>query len=358
MLACVNPDCKCYQQTGQDNLIIRKTYGQDCIRYLRCRVCGDEFSERKNTALWNTKVSEARAESVAEHLAEGTSQSATARLAKVACSVVKRLQGCLGKHGQSFHDSHVQAIETQALQADERHGFYHDKGTTQWEAELFDPRTKLVLTHVQGERTSDLIAKLLHDGAQRLTNRHALLLLTDGEASYASVFPEVFGTPYQPPRNGTRGRLPKTQYRIPRTLAHVQIVKHRVGRRVVKVDIRQAHGSRKFAAQMLRQLGYTSFNTSAIERYNGTARRMSAYQVRKSLAFARRADSKPSLRWWALTVYNWCRAHRSLRSPLPIPQGRKHYAKRSPAMAAGLATHIFSIRALLLTQVFPIPPRR
>jgi len=57
-------------------------------------------------------------------------------------------------------------------------------------------------------------------------------------------------------------------------------------------------------------------NTSAIERRNGTAWRMSVYPVRKSLAFAHRADTKLALGWWGVTVYNWWRTHRALRTPL------------------------------------------
>src|SRR5258708_39829173 len=63
-LACVNERCELYGQVGQPNLRVRKTYGQDGLRYLRCGLCGAEFSERKNTALWNTKVAEAKAVSV------------------------------------------------------------------------------------------------------------------------------------------------------------------------------------------------------------------------------------------------------------------------------------------------------
>ena len=113
------------------------------------------------------------------------------------------------------------------------------------------------------------------------------------------------------------------RYRIPRTLAHVQIVKHRVGSHVVAVDIRYAHGSQRCVQQVLDHLGFTRPNTSAIERRNGTARRMSAHQVRRSLAFARRDDTKIALGWWAVTVYNWCRPHRSLRLPLELPLGKK-----------------------------------
>jgi len=50
-LACVNERCAYYGQKAQDNLTVRKIYGKDQIRYLRCRHCGEEFSERKRTAL-------------------------------------------------------------------------------------------------------------------------------------------------------------------------------------------------------------------------------------------------------------------------------------------------------------------
>lgn len=89
----MNERCELYGQKGPNNRTVRKTYGKDAIRYLRCRCCREEFSEGKNTALWNTKVTEDKAIAVADHLAEGCSLKATARLAKVHPSVVRRLNG-------------------------------------------------------------------------------------------------------------------------------------------------------------------------------------------------------------------------------------------------------------------------
>jgi len=173
-----------------------------------------------------------------------------------------------------------------------RHGFSHTKQQAAWEAEVMDPQSKLVLAHEQGKRDEALIRRLYEDTVQRVANRHDLVLFTDGEQSYASLFPEFFGVAHQPSRNGTKGRRPKMRHRIPRSLAHVQIVKRREGARVVEVDVRYTHGSRRRAGQALDALGYTQPNTSAIERRNGTARRMSIYQVRKSIAFSRRPDAK------------------------------------------------------------------
>lgn len=322
-LSCINPDCELYGKKGQENLTVRKVYGKDRIRYLRCRSCGEEFSERKNTALWNSKIDEARAVSVAEHLAEGCAFKSTARLVGVHPETVRRLNRKVGRHGQLHHEQQVQEIEVEALQADERHGFAGNKQQPAWEAELIDPESKFILSHVQGRRDEELIRRLLTDGAARLADRMTIALFTDGEASYRTLFPEIFGRPYHPVRQGQRGRRPKVRYRIPRTAAHAQVVKHRRGQRLREVEIRYVHGSIKRINQALDHLGYNTPNTSAIERRNGTARRMSAAQVRKTLAFSGRVDTKEALGWWAVTVYNWCREHRSLRRLLPEPVGKK-----------------------------------
>lgn len=322
-LACVSLECELYGKQGQDNLIVRKVYGKNRIRYLRCRSCQAEFSERKGTALWNSKIDEERAISVAEHLGEGCTFKGTARLVKVDPSTVRRLNRALGRHAQAFHDAHAQELVVDSLQADERYGFVKTKKTKVWEAEIIDPASKFVLSHMQGSRDSDLIRRLLEDGAGRLSNRHNLALFTDGEAAYASLFPEIFGVPYYRRRSSNRGRPTKVRYRIPRSLAHVQIIKKRSGRQLKSINIKYRHGTRKRAEEALYNLRHAEPNTSIIERRNGTARCMNATQTRKTLAFARHPISKLALGWWTLTVYNWCRSHRMLKAPLIKPTDKK-----------------------------------
>lgn len=351
-LACVEPTCALYGQAGEGNLTERKTYGKDEIRYLRCRRCGSEFSERKNTALWNTKIREAKAISVSEHLSEGCSLKGTARLVRVDPSTVRRLNKCAGRHGAAYHDEHAQELEAEALQGDERHGYAGNKSQPAWEAELIDPKSKFIVSHVQGKRDQELIERLLRDGVSRLSKPQDLVLMTDGDANYAALFPEIFGEPYQPSRQGTQGRLPNTRYRIPRSLAHVQVIKRREKRRLVQIEVRYTYGSKKRVNQALKRLGYSVPNTSAIERYNGTARRMGVFQIRKTLAFAGRTDSKEHMGWWNTAVYNWCRTHRSIRQFLAQPIGRQLYRQLTPAMAIGLADHVFTIAELLLTPVY------
>jgi transposase-like protein len=146
-----------YGQKDHDNLIVRKVYGQAQIRYLRCRCCQEEFSKRKGTALWNVKIAEAKAISIGEHLAEGCSFKSTVRLVKVDPETVRRMNRKLGRHSQQFHNERVWDVAASSLQADERWGFACNRRNQVWEAELIDPVSKFVITHVQGRRDRKVV---------------------------------------------------------------------------------------------------------------------------------------------------------------------------------------------------------
>ena len=88
---------------------------------------------------------------------------------------------------------------------------------------------------------------------------------------------------------------------------------------------RAAHGYWKRVDSELEKLGYEKPNLSAIERQNGTSRRMNAYLVRKSLAFARKEESRQALGWFSTVVYNFCRPQRGLREPLSRSEGHRRY---------------------------------
>lgn len=122
-LACVNAACQLFRQTGHGHLVVRKTYGRDELRLLRCRRCGEAFSERRGTALFTTKVSEDKASEVIEHLAEGRSVSSPARLTKVGKATVARLSRVAGRHAERCHDRHVSGVRPRAVECDEQWSF-------------------------------------------------------------------------------------------------------------------------------------------------------------------------------------------------------------------------------------------
>jgi len=127
-LACVNPECQLFDQPGKHNLKVRKVYGQDQLRFLHCKECGEEFSERRGTALFNTKIPEAKAVSVIEHLDEGCTLTGTARLVKVAKDTVSRVLKEAGRHAKRFHDQKVQGITPQALEFAQQWSYVGERG--------------------------------------------------------------------------------------------------------------------------------------------------------------------------------------------------------------------------------------
>ena len=222
-LACPNTDCQLYSKKGLGNLTVRKVYSRDQIRYLRCRACSREFSERKNTALFGTKIEESKAISVAEHLSEGVSTKGTSRLVGVSPEAIRRLRSNLGDHARDFHDEYIQDVEATAVQMDERYGYVASKAEPFWEATALEPESRLLLAFVGGRRDERLIGQLMQSTRDRLKDPTDLVLMTDGHGSYEASFASVFGQPYRPARKGDRGRFPKLRYRINRDLAHLQV---------------------------------------------------------------------------------------------------------------------------------------
>jgi hypothetical protein len=108
------------------------------------------------------------------------------------------------------------------------------------------------------------------------------------------------------------------------------------------VEIRPIFGKGKLAAT-LRRLGFSKVNTSAIERHNNTSRQRDRRQTRKSLAFSRESRYHRWMRWLATTLYNFCWDHSSLKY---LEEGK--FLHRSPAQAAALTDHIWSVREWLL----------
>ena len=136
-------------------------------------------------------------------------------------------------------------------------------------------------------------------------------------------------------------------------MAHVQITKRRTKKgRLQKVNIVRRYGYQRRVEEVLAKRQYFTSNTSAIERRNATARRMSAFQVRRMLGFARHSLSKLALGRWTMTVYNWCREQRMLQEPMRMPTDKKKWIKRTPAMALGLANCILSVEETDRTPVY------
>ena len=128
-------------------------------------------------------------------------------------------------------------------------------------------------------------------------------------------------------------------------LAYGQVQKQYKGRGIEQVEVRALYGKARLK-HVLTLLGYKQINTSVIERHNGTSRLRNQRKVRKTLAFSTVPRYHRWMSWLSVGLYNFCRAHGSLKSI----QGTQ-VQPRSPAMAARLADHILTVREWLLCPV-------
>ena len=105
---CLNERCPDHGQRGVGNLTVCARYGKDKQRrMLYCRSCKARFSERKGTPLFGSQLTETKALSLLEHLAECNGVRATARLVKVNRNTVVRYSRLAGGHARGLHDELV-----------------------------------------------------------------------------------------------------------------------------------------------------------------------------------------------------------------------------------------------------------
>ena len=75
-------------------------------------------------------------------------------------------------------------------------------------------------------------------------------------------------------------------------------------------------------------------------------------QVRKTLAFFKDLQAYRSAASWEDSDYNLIRPHKSLRLPVQEDFPRK-WSPRTPAMAAKLTDHIWTVKELWMTLPLP-----
>ena len=216
-----------------------------------------------------------------------------------------------------------------------------------WMAMAMDVGTRLWLGGVADvHRDKKLILSLAHK-VRACAKSWNFLLCVDGLSSYVSVFMYVFSWLVF---TGKGGR-PKRET-VP-GLMIAQVIKEYARGRVVDVVQRIVRGSADAVALILRDTGCTEINTSFIERLNATFRGRLAALVRKGRAMAH-TESKllEHGMYLAGCTDNFCYFHDSLRVTVPSG-GTKKWTGRTPAMAAGLTDHRWTMRELLSYKVRP-----
>ncbi len=260
-----------------------------------------------------------------------------------------------GRHCQRVHEHLVEQghVDLQHVQADEL--WVKQVGGKVWMALALAVPARLWLGGViSRHRDLPLITRLVQRVLAGAATR-AILVCVDGLASYVTAFPQVFR---QPIRTGRRGR---PRLVLPDGFQLAQVVKHSARRHVIGVTRRVVHGTLAGIAAVLKATATgTVINTAYIERLNATFRAHLAPLTRRGRAIARTDAALSAGMWLVGTAYNFCWPHDSLRR-LAAHDAPRKWDERTPAMAADLADHPWTIRELLRFQLpLPrwVPPKR
>lgn len=167
--------------------------------------------------------------------------------------------------------------------------------------------------------------------------------LSDGWGGIDDAMVEVYGQ--VPPYKGA-GR-PPTKKRPVEGWQYLQMVKQRDARdRVIGTKLRVIFGEEE---EVIAKLGGS---TAYIERTHLTMRHMNGRLVRKGLGFSKRLSMHGAQAVWEDTVYNLGRSVKTLRLEAQSDSLRR-WIQRTPAMAAGLSDHRWTVKELLTTMPLP-----
>ncbi len=203
-----------------------------------------------------------------------------------------------------------------------------DEGGEYWYCTLIENQTRLRLGRGVGRTESDAAQRIWRYWRWTLDVNQPPPLVSDGWGGHQDALLEVFG------KHTAHRRLAGQNWH------YLQVVKiHNDYQRVIGLKPRLVWGKTLQAKQPLAP------NVAYVERTHLTSRLMSARLQRKSLRFSKRLQPLISSAFWIDMVYNLVHPHKSLRQPTTTPG--HHWTLRSPAMAAGLTDHLWSVYELL-----------
>jgi hypothetical protein len=143
-------------------------------------------------------------------------------------------------------------------------------------------------------------------------------------------------------------------------LLYAQVIKTVRRRRLVRVRHRVVCGTLEAVQQVLAAHGW-QINTAFIERVNLSIRQHVAAVGRRVSTLCKGEDGLRQQLTLYHVYHHFCLPHTSLRQPLPQPAlttgtgSTTQWPPRTPAMAAGLTDHVWSVREVLLFRVPPWP---
>ncbi len=342
---CPNSACPARGHIGKGNIGV---HSQKDGRYI-CHVCSRTFTATKGTVFYRRRLSKDTIVKIITLLAHGCPRQAIVAAFGVDERTVKSLEEGAGEHCQQVHEHLVeQPRDLGQVQADEIRAKI--QGCILWMAMAIQVPTRLWLGGMLStSRDTNLIVALIQKVRSCALCR-PLLFCVDGCKTYIGAIHRVFREPIHTGQPGRPRLRPWDGIHI------AQVVKRYARKRVVAVTRRVVQGTQAQIDALLHETqGGGVINTAYIERLNATFRARITALVRRGRALARQRSTLHQAMYLVGTVYNFCIYHKSLRVGVYLPHGRRRWLRRTPAIAAGLTDHLWTVEELLW---FRVPPPR
>ena len=349
---CPNLNCPARGQRGKGNIGVHSAVEH---RYI-CHACGKTFSASKGTLFYRLRTDATAVMIVVTLLAHGCPVQAIVQAFRLDERTVKAWWRRAGVHCRAVHEHLVeqQHYDLEQVQADEIK--VKLQGRSVWMALAILVRTRLWLAGAISPHRDMALIEQLAAKVRQMALCRPLLLAVDGFAGYVGAFQKVFRSPL--PRHGQRGRPRLVAWP---NIAIVQVVKQRSAG-TMEIQRRIVQGSQQLVERLLQRSQEGGvINTAYIERFNATFRQRLAILARRTRCPAQQTDTLTMGMYLVGCLYNLCDVHKSLRQRLWISERRYRWVQLTPAMAARLTDHIWTIEELFWFRVPPptwSPPKR
>ena len=227
-----------------------------------------------------------------------------------------------------------------------------------WVWTAIDPLSKLFLAVTVGDRSLNMAQHLVHAVVNVLAPGVIPLFLTDQLASYTKAVLSHFGCWVE--RVSEKSDRILHRWVPDARLRYAQLRKQRRRHKIVAVTTKVVFGTKEAVRAALTAVGHR-INTSFVERLNRTLRAHVPGLARGEEGLAKSEEGLLRRLLLIMGYYNFCLPHLSLRQALPSPiptKGNgspKKWMPRTPAMAADITGHVWSMEEFLL---FRVPPWR
>ncbi len=203
-----------------------------------------------------------------------------------------------------------------------------------------DPGSRLVVSLVVGKRTAEATHARVRDFRRRTGGRVMRLMTSDEYPVYEEAIRDAYGRVVVPPRTGRAGRPRNPYTMVPPEVTYATVHKEKKNNRVVRVSTRVVFGTAVAVAVAVAASAVGRVvNTSFVERHNGTDRNRCSRKVRKSYGFSKDGAVHRAASVFSDFSYNFCWPVRTLR----VKGADGLWRQRTPAMAAGLTDHVWSL---------------